>query len=34
MKALVYRTETVIHRPPEEVYEFCSDLRSELRWNP
>jgi uncharacterized protein YndB with AHSA1/START domain len=34
MKALVYRTETVIHRPPEEVFEFCSDLRSELRWNP
>ena len=28
------RTETVIHRPPEGVFEFCSDLRSELRWNP
>jgi uncharacterized protein YndB with AHSA1/START domain len=34
MKALAYRTETVIHRPPEEVFEFCSDLRSELQWNP
>src|SRR5512132_2875192 len=34
MNALAYRTETVIHRPPEEVFEFCSDLRSELRWNP
>jgi uncharacterized protein YndB with AHSA1/START domain len=34
MKALAYRIETVIHRPPEEVFEFCSDLRSELQWNP
>ena len=34
MKALAYRTETVIHRPPAEVFEFCSDLRSELQWNP
>jgi uncharacterized protein YndB with AHSA1/START domain len=34
MKVLAYRTETVIHRPPEEVFEFCSDLRSELQWNP
>src|SRR4029453_2459510 len=34
MNALAYRTETVVHRPPEEVFEFCSDLRSELRWNP
>ena len=34
MSALAYRTETVIHRPPEEVFEFCSDLRSELQWNP
>jgi uncharacterized protein YndB with AHSA1/START domain len=34
MKALTYSTETVVHRPPEEVFEFCSDLRSELQWNP
>jgi uncharacterized protein YndB with AHSA1/START domain len=34
MRALAYRTEIVIRRPPEEVFEFCSDLRSELRWNP
>jgi uncharacterized protein YndB with AHSA1/START domain len=34
MRALAYSTETVIRRPPEEVFEFCSDLRSELRWNP
>jgi hypothetical protein len=34
MRALSYRTETVIRRPPEEVVEFCSDLRSELQWNP
>ena len=34
MKALSYRTETVIHRPPEDVFDFCSDLRSELQWNP
>jgi hypothetical protein len=30
MTALSYSTETVIHRPPEDVFEFCSDLRSEL----
>jgi uncharacterized protein YndB with AHSA1/START domain len=34
MKALSYSTETVIRRPPEDVYDFCSDLRSELQWNP
>jgi uncharacterized protein YndB with AHSA1/START domain len=34
MKALSYRTEIVIRRPPEDVFDFCSDLRSELRWNP
>jgi hypothetical protein len=34
MRALSYRTQTVIHRPPAEVFEFCSDLRSELQWNP
>ncbi|HWD43842.1 MAG TPA: SRPBCC family protein [Actinomycetota bacterium] len=26
--------ETVIRRPAEDVFDFCSDLRSELRWNP
>jgi uncharacterized protein YndB with AHSA1/START domain len=34
MKALAYRTEIVIRRPPEDVFDFCSDLRSELQWNP
>jgi uncharacterized protein YndB with AHSA1/START domain len=34
MSALAYRTETVIHRPPEDVFDYCSDLRSELQWNP
>ena len=34
MSALSYRTETVIHRPPEDVFDYCSDLRSELGWNP
>jgi hypothetical protein len=34
MSALSYRTETVIRRPSEDVFEFCSDLRSELQWNP
>jgi hypothetical protein len=34
MRALAYRTQTVIDRSPEEVFEFCSDLRSELWWNP
>ena len=34
MSVLAYRTETVIRRPPEEVFDYCSDLRSELRWNP
>jgi uncharacterized protein YndB with AHSA1/START domain len=34
MSALAYRTETVIHRPPEDVFDYCSDLRSELGWNP
>ena len=32
--ALSYRTETVIRRPAEDVFDFCSDLRSELQWNP
>jgi uncharacterized protein YndB with AHSA1/START domain len=34
MRALSYSTETVIHRPPEDVFDYCSDLRSELQWNP
>ena len=34
MRALTYSTETVIRRPPEDVFEFCGDLRSELEWNP
>jgi hypothetical protein len=34
MKALAYSTEIVIGRSPEDVFDFCSDLRSELRWNP
>jgi uncharacterized protein YndB with AHSA1/START domain len=34
VRTLSYSTETVIRRPPEDVFEFCSDLRSELRWNP
>lgn len=34
MSALAYRTETVIHRPPEDVFDYCSDLSSELQWNP
>jgi uncharacterized protein YndB with AHSA1/START domain len=34
VRALTYRTEIVIRRAPEAVFEFCSDLRSELQWNP
>ena len=34
MKALSYSTESVIRRAPEDVFKFCSDLRSELQWNP
>jgi hypothetical protein len=34
MRALAYRTDTVIRRPPQDVFDFCSDLRSELQWNP
>jgi Polyketide cyclase / dehydrase and lipid transport len=34
MSALSYRVETMIHRPPEDVFDYCSDLRSELGWNP
>jgi len=34
VRALSYRTESLIRRPPEDVFDFCSDLRSELQWNP
>jgi hypothetical protein len=34
MRALAYSNKTVIRRSPEGVFEFCSDLRNELRWNP
>ena len=34
MAALAYSTETVIRRPPQDVFDYCSDLRSELQWNP
>ena len=34
MKALAYSTQTVIRRPPQDVFDYCSDLRSELQWNP
>jgi uncharacterized protein YndB with AHSA1/START domain len=34
MSALSYRTETVIRRSAEDVFDYCSDLRSELHWNP
>jgi hypothetical protein len=30
MSALSYRTETVIRRPPQDVFDYCS----ELQWNP
>jgi uncharacterized protein YndB with AHSA1/START domain len=34
VSALSYRTETVIRRAPEDVFDYCSDLRRELQWNP
>jgi Polyketide cyclase / dehydrase and lipid transport len=34
MCALSYSVESVIRRSSEDVFEFCSDLRSELEWNP
>jgi uncharacterized protein YndB with AHSA1/START domain len=34
VRALSYSTETVIRRSPEDVFDYCSDLRSELQWNP
>ena len=29
-----YSRSTTIRRPPDVVFDFLSDLRSELRWNP
>jgi uncharacterized protein YndB with AHSA1/START domain len=34
MNALTYSIERVIRRPAEDVFDYCSDLRSELGWNP
>jgi Polyketide cyclase / dehydrase and lipid transport len=34
MRALSYSTETLIRRAPEDVFDYCSDLGSELQWNP
>lgn len=34
VRVLSYRTEMVMRRAPEEVFDYCSDLRSELQWNP
>jgi hypothetical protein len=34
MRAVAYSTEMVIHRPAQDVFDYCSDLRSELQWNP
>lgn len=34
MVALAYVRRTDIHRPVEEVFDYCSDLRNELEWNP
>ena len=34
MNTLSYRIEAMIRRPPEDVFDYCSDLRSELQWNP
>jgi hypothetical protein len=34
VSALAYSTEVVIRRPPEDIFDYCSDLRSELQWNP
>lgn len=31
---LAYTKATVIRRSPEDVFDFCSDLRNELEWNP
>jgi hypothetical protein len=34
MRALSYSIKSVIRRSPEGVFDYCSDLRSELHWNP
>jgi uncharacterized protein YndB with AHSA1/START domain len=34
VSVLSYSIETVIRRPAEDVFDYCSDLRSELQWNP
>jgi hypothetical protein len=34
VSALAYRIETVIRRAPEDVFDYCSDLRSEPQRNP
>ena len=34
MRAVASNTEMVIHRPAEDVSNYCSDLCSELQWNP
>lgn len=34
MAVLSYVVEDVIAASPEEVFDFCSDLRNELVWNP
>jgi Polyketide cyclase / dehydrase and lipid transport len=34
VSALSYRTATMIGRSAEDVFDYCSDLRSELHWNP
>jgi len=31
---LSYESRTTIDASPEEVFDFCSDLRNELAWNP
>jgi hypothetical protein len=31
---LSYSREATLRRPPEEVFDFLSDLRHELDWNP
>jgi hypothetical protein len=34
MSGLSYTIESVIRRSPEDVFDYCSDLRNELEWNP
>jgi hypothetical protein len=33
-EALSYTSEIVIRRSPEDVFDYCSDIRDELEWNP